>query len=719
MATTNNPTINYLSRDFTTLRADLINFAKTYHSDKLAYMNDANPDVMYLEMVAYVGDVLSYYTDKTFNESFLSTALARESLYRIATDLGFFELGPTPSQTQVVLSIKVPFVPDVNAGTIKPDPDMLVAIEPGMQLASDTGINFEVLEEVNFADPRNRKVIPNLDSNNQVEDYTIEKSAVAKAGVTKLQRFYVSPDKAKPFLQVVLDDTGVTQVLGAISLPGNVYVAPPDEDFTDPSKAYFEVRTLIEAQKFVEVNPVDQLEQEAFESTTVRPGAYVDIPKRFIARYDVNGLLSLTFGSGNPNFGAFNNIIQSFVDPNSLSLNQVLNNTALGEVPPPDSTLFIKYRTEGGSKTNALAGQINTVKAKTFFPFTGSPNLTTLQQVRNSLKVRNDLPAVGGREELTNEEIRQTVGKIFAAQDRGVTYEDIKVLIERMPPEFGRPFRISYEEIKPRVSNFTQVRSGVTTLVNQLLQQTDSVARQIKADEIQTFFNQVQFGKAYIPVSGNNSVVVATSEETANILGTTPSLWLGEKARLYILGISENNQLTTAYKDALGIWQFPNDALKYNIRNFLLNKRVIGDWVDIVDGRVVNYQVDFTVLVDKKNKQQVLTECLTKLREYFTIDNWQMNQPIFIANVSTALQEIDGVINVVDLKFINIFGNDIESGRLYAAPETGRYFNINTTPLNTQNNKFLMNSVNNVILAHNDMIFEVKYPDSDIIGRAM
>lgn len=716
---TNNPTVNYLSRDFAGFRTDLINFAKTYHADKLAYMNDANPDVMYLEMVAYVGDVLSYYTDKTFNESFLSTALARESMYRIATDLGFFELGPTPSQTQVIFSIKVPFVSDPSTGTIKPDPDMLVALKNGTQISSDTGVVFEVLEEVSFADPRNRKVIPNLDSNNQVEDYTIEKSAVAIAGTTKIQRFYVSPDKAKPFLQVILDDISVNQVLGAVSSPGNVYVAPVDDDFVNPEKAYLEVRTLIEAQKFIEINPTDQYEQNIFQETTVRPGNFVDIPKRFIGRYDVNGLLTLTFGSGNPNFGAFNNIIQNFVNANTLSLNQVLNNTALGEVPPPDSTLFIKYRVGGGSKSNVIVGQINTINAKTYFPITGSPNLTTLQTVRNSLKVRNDLPAIGGRDEMTNEEIRQSVGKIYAAQDRAVTYEDVKALIERMPPEFGRPYRIAYEEIKPRVANFTQVRSGVTSLVSELLQQTDSVARQIKADEIQIFLNQLQNGAAYIPVSGNNSVVVATSVESANVLSATPSLWLGEKCRLYVLGIDENEQLTTAFKNTLGVWIYPNEALKLNIRNFLRSKRVIGDWIDIVDGQVVNYQIDFTVLVDKKNKQQVLTDCLTKLRDYVATTNWQMNQPIFVANVQTALQEIDGVINVVEIKFINIWGVDSESNRVYAAQETGRYFNINTTPLNTQNNKFLMSPVNNIILSTPSMIFEVKYPDSDLVGRAI
>lgn len=719
MATPNTPSINYLSRDFASLRTDLITFAKTYHSDKLAFFNDANPDVMYLEMVAYVGDILSFYTDKTFNESFLTTALARESLFRIATDLGFFEIGATPSQTQVLFSIKVPFVSDIVTGVIKPDPDMLVAIQVGTQLTSDTGVFFEVMEEVNFADSRNRTIIPNLDSNNQVIDFTIKKSAVAIAGTTKIQRFYVTPDQAKPFLQVSIDDAEVTQLVGVVSVPGNVFVAPPDQNFTNPNTAYLEVRTLIESQKFVELNPVDQIEQQAFDNVSIAPGNFVDIPKRFITRNDVNGITTITFGSGSPNFGAFNNIIQTNVDPSTLSLNQALNNTALGEIPPPNSTLFIKYRTGAGNKTNVIVGQINTITSKTFFPITGSPDLTKLQQTRNSLKVQNLLPAVGGREALTNEEIRQSAGKVFSAQDRGVTYEDVKALVERMPIEFGRPFRLAYEEIKPRVTNFSDMRRGLDQLVNELLLQTTQVDRQLKAAEISTYLNDLQNGAAYIPVSGASRTLVATSTETANLLSTTPTLWLGEKARLYIVGIDENSQLTTVTKDTNGIFTSPNEGLKLNIRNFLRLKRIVGDWIDVVDGRVVNFQVNFTVMVDKKNKQQVLTDCLTALRNYFKIDNWQMNQPIFLANVSAILQQIDGVVNVVDLQFVNIFGEDVVSGRQYAIAETGRYFNIDPTPLTANNNVFAMKSVNNVITARPDMIFECKFPDSDIIGSAI
>lgn len=101
-----------------------------------------------------------------------------------------------------------------------------------------------------------------------------------------------------------------------------------------------------------------------------------------------------------------------------------------------------------------------------------------------------------------------------------------------------------------------------------------------------------------------------------------------------------------------------------------------------------------------------------------------MGMPIFIANVSTALQEINGVINVVDLKFYNIFGIgpnslDPNSNRVYSPQEIGRYRYNTTTQVGANNNRFLMASENNIIQGYNSMIFEVKYPESDIIGSSI
>ena len=175
----------------------------------------------------------------------------------------------------------------------------------------------------------------------------------------------------------------------------------------------------------------------------------------------------------------------------------------------------------------------------------------------------------------------------------------------------------------------------------------------------------------------------------------------------------------TIYKDENGIWQYPNELLKINIKNYLKTKRVIGDWIDIVDGRVVNIQVYFTIIADKRNKQKVIIDCLTTLRDYFNITNWQMNQPIIVSNVSTVLQQIEGVAAVTDLKFYNIFDTDPTNGKVYSPKEIGRYRNNSSTPVTNYNNKFLMNQINGCIISYPDTIFSVRYSDIDLVGSAL
>jgi hypothetical protein len=714
--------INYLSRDFNSIRADLINWSKLYHPDKFIFINDATPDMMYLEMVAFVGDMLSFYTDKTFNESFLSTAQAAESITRIAKDLGFFETGSTPAQTQVTLTLTVPFV--TISGVVQPDPDYLVSIKSGMALQSDSGVSFEVLEEVNFADQFNRNVIPNLDGNNLIINFTITKTAVAIAGQTKIQRFFVSNNLAKPFLVVTMDDQDITQIVSILNVPTNTFVAPIDDDFNDPNKTWTEVRALSDSTAFLPLSPTTVSTQAlaSFITPAVQQGVDTPISKRFIVRRDVNDIVSLTFGSSSTSFASFNNMIQTAVDPNTVSFNQVLNNTSLGEIPLPNSTLFIKYRVGGGEQTNIITGQLNTIVAKNFFPASPTANLTILQQVRNSLSVANLIPALGGKDVPSSEEIRVTAGKVFAAQDRAVTYEDVKAILSTMPPEFGRPFRISYEEMKPMVANFQQVENGVNTLMANLLADPTAIGRQLIAQQISSFMANLRTGTAMI---GASNVVSTLDAVSLQLLGQLPTLWIGEKARLYVLGIDESGQLLTAFKDPTsGLFISPNQLLKQNIQQFLISKRVIGDWIDVVDARVVNFQVEFTVLTDKKNKQQVLVDCLNKLRDYFNSNNWNINQPIMIANVVTALQEINGVVNVVDISFYNIFGlgnasQDPVSGRVYQPVESGRYRNNSPIPASVANNRYLMMPVNNIIVSYPDQQFEIRFPESDLIAKAL
>ena len=63
--------IRYLGRDFGTLRQNLVDFAKNYFPNSYQDFNESSPGMMFLEMSAYVGDVLSYYTDVTLQESMI------------------------------------------------------------------------------------------------------------------------------------------------------------------------------------------------------------------------------------------------------------------------------------------------------------------------------------------------------------------------------------------------------------------------------------------------------------------------------------------------------------------------------------------------------------------------------------------------------------------------------------------------------------------------
>ncbi|MEO6304884.1 MAG: hypothetical protein ABIP51_17115 [Bacteroidia bacterium] len=725
MATTK-PIINYFSRDFDTLRSDLISYVKNYHSDRFKFFNPASPDMMYLELLAYIGDGLNFQIDRSFNEAFRPTAQSRESLIRIAQDLGFYNYSSKPSSTQITASISVPAIPNANGSGMTPDSQYLFSINPGMIVQSDNGSIFECLEEINFSQAYNRTIIPNYDSNGLLLDYTVNKTAVVLAGETKIQRFYVSQNSSKPFLEIILDDEEVTEVLGVVVVAGNSFDVPVDSDFrADSDNVYVEVENLAEDKIFLDINPIpEDLSNivNAYTDMTISYGEWINKPKRFIVRRDKNNITSIIFGSTLVDYSSWDTLLNGSNASQlvNFSLNQILNNKALGEVPPIDTTLFIKFRRGAGVKTNVLTNSIKEIVSKQFSLQNNLGNLSTLEQVKNSLTIKSNLPAIGGVNAMSNEEIRNSVGKIFAANDRAVTYEDVKALINKMPAKFGQPFRISYEEIKPQILNYTQIQNYVTQQLDSVLTAVTTIDRE---NVIQNIKNYLTDYPAQIAATTNIGQQITLGELTNGTLIDNNTLkhkmWFGEKCKLHILGIDENLIPTTIYKDENNVWRSPNELLKQNIKSYLSTKRVIGDWIDIVDAKIVNIQVDFKVLVDKKNKQKVLIDCLTRLRDYFSVYNWQINQPIFLANISTVLQEIEGVINVVSVSIYNIFDNDITTGKSYSPKEIGRYKYLNSTPLNSQNNKFECQSFNNVIVSDPSIYFNVKYPDSDISGTAV
>ena len=159
---------------------------------------------------------------------------------------------------------------------------------------------------------------------------------------------------------------------------------------------------------------------------------------------------------------------------------------------------------------------------------------------------------------------------------------------------------------------------------------------------------------------------------------------------LYVLSYDINQNLRVA-----------SDTLKRNLKKYLSQYRMIGDSVMIKNAFIVNISVDFEIItLPNYISNNVLLNCITTLQDYFSIDKWQINQPIVLRELYILLDKIDGVQTVKSISVNNKVGTGTDYSQ-YAYDIPGA-------------------TLNNVIYPSIDpMIFEVKLPNQDIKGKVV
>ena len=111
--------IRYLGRDFTSIRQNLIEFAKSYFPSTYNDFNESSPGMMFIEMASYVGDTLSYYMDEQFKESMLAFAEEKKTIYEIAQGYGYKPRQASPASVTLDVFQTVPALSTENATTGK------------------------------------------------------------------------------------------------------------------------------------------------------------------------------------------------------------------------------------------------------------------------------------------------------------------------------------------------------------------------------------------------------------------------------------------------------------------------------------------------------------------------------------------------------------------------------------------------------------------------
>jgi hypothetical protein len=428
--------ITYATRDFAGLREELVNLTNDYYPDLVKNTNDASIFSVLLDLNAAVADNLHFHIDRVWQETMLDFAQQRQSLFHIAKTYGLRLPGNRPSVALCDFSINVPVRGD------KEDERYLGIIKSGAQV-SGGGQVFETLEDIDFSNPFNSKgepnrlKIPNFDGNNKLISYTITKREAVVNGVTRIFRKVITEFDQKPFLKIFLPEQNVLGVVSVIHKDGTTFAGnPTNSEFSEIANKWYEVKSLMQDKVFVP-NPTSSSDKNNFKA-----GTYIDVNNKFTTEYTPEGYFSMIFGSGSVN--PMDNLDNYITGQLKVNLATYLNNLSLGAIPKNNSTIFVKYRIGGGKDSNLgvnVITSIDTVEFNINGPISG-----TNTQVEQSLRVTNVTPAVGGADQPTIEEIRNMISYNFAAQNRAVTLNDYKSLIETMPSIYGAPAKVNVME---------------------------------------------------------------------------------------------------------------------------------------------------------------------------------------------------------------------------------------------------------------------------------
>lgn len=428
--------ISYATRDFAGLRQELVNLTNDYYPELIKNTNDASIFSVLLDLNAAVADNLHFHIDRVWQETMLDFAQQRQSLYHIAKTYGLRIPGNRPSVALCDFSINVPVSGD------KEKVEYLGILRAGAQI-SGAGQIFETVEDIDFSSPFNSKgepnrlKIPNFDGNNRLLSYTITKREAVVNGVSRIYRRVITDVDQKPFFKLFLPEQNVLGIVSVIHKEGTTFGSnPTSSEFSTSTNKWYEVKTLMQDKVFIK-DPTKISDQDNFI-----PGTYLPVTNKFMTEYTPEGYFSMTFGSGTVD--PMSNL-DNYIDGNlKVSLGSYLNNVSLGAVPKANTTLFVKYRIGGGKDSNVGVNVITSVDNVEFD--VNGPVATINTQVINSLRVTNVTPAVGGADQPSIDEIRNMISYNFAAQNRAVTLNDYKSIIENMPSTFGAPAKVNVLE---------------------------------------------------------------------------------------------------------------------------------------------------------------------------------------------------------------------------------------------------------------------------------
>ena len=659
--------INYIARTFDDYRSELINFSKKYYPEIAESYNDSAIGSWLIDVVAGIGDNMSYSIDRMSQEQSIDSANLASSVYNVARLNGIKIPGPKGSMCEVAISCNLP-AGDYEDGEIVGPNWAYAPIVKRSTIVSAGDANFQLDEDVDFGQQfnsdaySNRTYAPLRNANGQICGYTVTKTAIAVNGTSRIYKKVINGSDLKPFMEIILPDLNVMNVESIIFKETSNFNHDPDiSDFYNENEVfqikgenvktyrYFEVEGLADQYRFgASTNDesgeiVEEYEDYTEDGTmgSVRTtryykGEWKPIQQKFITEFTNNGYLKITFG---PGVRYTNDDYPASTQYGKWRMSKIINNDMLGVLPSEGWTMYVLYRVGGGISSNIAPGAINsfTLLSASFRDNDIARDADASKNkgyVLNSISVTNTSPAIAGKDAPSVDELKALIKYNNIAQERCLTLKDYKARLMMMPPKFGSPFRASVAEV-------------------------------------------------------NNKVVMS------------------------LLNIDADGKMT----------KFLPETLVNNISEYMSNYKTLTDYIEIKSGRIYNIGFNIDLFVSKNyDTSTVVTNVIDTIKNYMAVASHDMGEDIFVGDIEKQISLVDGVISIIALNVYIIYGGSYSNDRpLYPLVDDS------TSDCSTNDSQFILNAsedaksgrvdldkMDHVLYCDNNAILEVKFPENDI-----
>ena len=656
--------ISYLSRDFSSVRKELEKFSKQYYPELSDDWNDSSVGSWLMDLAASVGDDLAYHTDRMYQESTLDSANMRSSVLSQARSNGLKIPGRKASSCEVEISCVLP----TDSTDISVPNWNYAPIVQSTSIISAGDSNFQLTEDINFAEQfnkngySNRKVVPSRNSNGNITGYTVSKSAIAVNGTTKVYKKVMYPNDIEPFMEIVLPEENI------LNIESIIFKESSDITTTPSIYEYY-----IDSEQY-RISSEDAMTYRFFECDSLAD--------------------QYRFGDS-VNYGT-SNIISSIYEPSLYD--DYTNNGAVtryyrGKWKPLRQKFITEYTDNGYMKV--IFGASNG------YPQLPSNDTTYGDYVASNI-INNDMLGVLPKEGWTMFILYRVGGGVSSNLGIGALNKFTLANVD-----WGANTNNTNGSIRGKV-----LTSLTVTNISSALAGKDSPST-----------SEIKYLMKYNTSSQNRAVTV--TDYRAKLMEMPPKYGApfrcsvieeNNKVEMDFLGLDSNGNLTS----------YLPQTLVENSIEYLSNFKQINDYIEIKSGKIYNIGVMGEMFIDKNyNQANVVTSVINKIKEYFSVNNHEMGDDIFVGDLEKEIMLLDGVIGIIRMKIYKIYNGGYSSD-VCPLPETSEESVCGSEPSEgfslkdelkdegSISREIDLDATDYVLYGDYNSMYEIKSPSSDI-----